>query len=42
LRAAVPRWLAEPAMQPRVLAVTPAMPKDGGGGALYILLRRER
>jgi len=42
LRAAVPRWLGEPAMRPRVLAVTPAMPKDGGAGALYILLRRTR
>ncbi|HEY5209792.1 MAG TPA: Smr/MutS family protein [Stellaceae bacterium] len=42
LRAAVPRWLGEPALRPRVLAVTPAMPKDGGAGALYILLRRAR
>jgi DNA-nicking Smr family endonuclease len=42
LRAAVPRWLAEPALRDRVLATAPATPRDGGGGAHYILLRRER
>jgi DNA-nicking Smr family endonuclease len=42
LRAAVPRWLTEPALRERVLASAPAQPRDGGGGALYILLRRAR
>ena len=42
LRAAVPRWLAEPAMRARILAVTPAAANHGGGGALYVLLRRPR
>lgn len=42
LRAAVPRWLAEPALRDRVLATRPAVPRDGGDGALYILLRRTR
>jgi DNA-nicking Smr family endonuclease len=42
LRAAVPRWLAEPGLRHRVLAAAPATPRDGGGGALYILLRRAR
>jgi DNA-nicking Smr family endonuclease len=42
LRAAVPRWLAEPALRDRVLATAPAQPRDGGSGALYILLRRAR
>ena len=42
LRQAVPRWLAEPALRGRVLATAPALPKDGGGGAFYLLLRRER
>ena len=42
LRAALPRWLAEPALRARVLALAPAQPKDGGGGAFYLLLRRER
>lgn len=42
LREMVPRWLAEPAMRPRVVAWHPAQPKDGGSGALYVLLRRQR
>lgn len=42
LREAVPRWLNEPALRPRVLAVTHAQPKDGGHGALYVLLKRAR
>jgi len=42
LRAAVPRWLAEPALRDKVLSTAPAVPRDGGAGALYILLRRVR
>ncbi len=42
LRAMVPRWLNAPANRARVLAITPAQPKDGGAGALYVLLRRKR
>jgi DNA-nicking Smr family endonuclease len=42
LKAAVPRWLNEPENRARLLAFTPAQPRDGGGGALYLLLRRER
>lgn len=42
LREAVPRWLNEPSLRPRILAFTHAQPKDGGDGALYILLRRIR
>jgi DNA-nicking Smr family endonuclease len=42
LRAAVPRWLAEPALRPLVLTSEPAVPRDGGDGALYLLLRRSR
>lgn len=42
LRAAVPRWLTEAALRPSVLAMAPAQPKDGGDGALYLLLRRAR
>ncbi|MGH6981326.1 MAG: Smr/MutS family protein [Stellaceae bacterium] len=42
LRAAVPRWLTEPALRDRVLSIAPAVPRDGGGGALYVLLRRAR
>lgn len=42
LREAVPRWLNEPDLRPRILSFTHAQPKDGGEGALYVLLRRIR
>lgn len=42
LRAAVPRWLNEAALRPLILAFTHAQQRDGGAGALYILLRRQR
>jgi DNA-nicking Smr family endonuclease len=42
LRAGVPRWINEQPNRSRVLAFAPAQPKDGGGGALYLLLRRRR
>lgn len=42
LRAAAPQWLAESPSRARILAVTPAAPKHGGSGALYVLLRRSR
>lgn len=42
LRAAVPRWLADSALRPMILAIHPAQPKDGGDGALYVLLKRHR
>ncbi len=42
LRLMVPRWLNAPANRARVLAIAPAQPKDGGAGALYVLLRRQR
>jgi DNA-nicking Smr family endonuclease len=42
LRAAVPRWLAEPALRSHVLATTPAPPNLGGSGALCVRLRRPR
>lgn len=37
---AVPRWLAEAPLRPLVLAIHRAQPRDGGDGALYVLLRR--
>lgn len=40
LKTAVPRWLNEPEFRPFVLSVTYAQQKDGGDGALYILLRK--
>ncbi len=42
LREAVPRWLNEPDLRPRLLSFTHAHRKDGGDGALYILLKRIR
>ncbi len=42
LRRMVPRWLNEPGNRDRLLAFTEAQPKDGGAGALYLLLRKRR
>ena len=42
LRYVVPRWLAEGENRHRVLTFYPARPRDGGNGALYVLLRRRR
>lgn len=42
LRHAVPHWLAAPPLHGRVLQVAPAHARHGGGGALYVYLRRLR
>lgn len=42
LKSEVPRWLNLAALRPLIVAVTPATPKDGGEGALYVLIRRKR
>jgi DNA-nicking Smr family endonuclease len=42
LKRAVPRWLNEPALRAQILAFATAQPKDGGAGALYVLLKRVR
>ena len=42
LRNAVPGWLNAPSLRPSVLAFAEAVPRDGGAGALYVLLRRKR
>lgn len=42
LRTMVPRWLNTEPLRPRVLAFASAQPKDGGAGALYVLLKRQR
>lgn len=42
LRRAVPRWLNESPNRPRILAFSTAQPRDGGSGALYVLLRKRR
>jgi DNA-nicking Smr family endonuclease len=42
LKTETPRWLNEPPNRARVLAFTAAQPRDGGSGALYVLIRRHR
>ena len=42
LRAAVPRWLNESNNRKMIRAFTHAAPKDGGVGALYVMLKRLR
>jgi DNA-nicking Smr family endonuclease len=42
LKSAVPRWLEEAGLRRKILAIAPAQPRDGGSGALYLLLRRRR
>ncbi len=38
----VPQWLNEPKFRELVVGYQPAHPKHGGGGALYIRIRRKR
>ena len=42
LRQKTPQWLSDPPLAKYVLDVQNAKPKDGGEGALYVLLRRRR
>ena len=42
LRDAVPRWLNEGSTRRRIIAFCAAQPKDGGVGALYVLVKRRR
>jgi len=42
LRGEVPKWLNEAPNRARIVAFAGARPQHGGGGALYVLLRRKR
>lgn len=42
IREQTPIWLNEPHLRRYILAITQAEPKDGGAGALYVMLRRNR
>ena len=42
LKSSLPRWLARGQARRIVLAYTSALPNDGGTGASYVLLRRNR
>jgi len=42
LRRMVPRWLNQSSLRAMVVAIEQAVPRDGGLGAYYLLLRRRR
>ena len=42
LRRLVPLWLKTPPLSGEILAISQARQADGGGGALYVMLRRKR
>lgn len=42
LRKQVPRWLNQPENRSKIVSFTHAQAKDGGNGALYVLLKRIR
>lgn len=42
IREKVPQWLNSPQLRPLILSISYAQIKDGGEGALYVLLRRKR
>jgi len=42
LRRGVPRWLASGEHAAHLLKIETAQPRHGGGGAFYVLLRRQR
>jgi len=42
LRRAVPHWLNASPNREKVLAFSYAAPRDGGEGALYVLMKRQR
>jgi len=42
LRNQLPAWLNSPQIRSKILMFTRAQPKDGGSGAVYILLKRNR
>lgn len=42
LKRAVPIWLGDPFLRPKILSVMTAQREHGGDGALYVLLRRRR
>lgn len=42
LRSRLPEWVEEPPLRDIVLRASPAKQRDGGLGAFYVLLRRQR
>lgn len=42
LQSETPRWLNHARLRDKIVSIETARPQDGGGGALYILLKRHR
>ena len=42
IKQSLPDWLAAPEIAPLILRVLPAQPKDGGGGAFYVYLKKRK
>ncbi len=42
IRASIEDWLQATSYQSRIAAIRPAHPRHGGGGALYLIMRRDR
>ncbi len=42
LKQNLPLWLSEAPLKDKILNVTPAQPKDGGSGAFYVYIRKNK
>ena len=42
LKQAVPEWFSGSKLKPMIVSWQPAQPRDGGSGALYVLIKRRR
>lgn len=42
LREKLPLWLSLPSLRPIIVKYTPAAPKDGGSGAFYLYLKKNK
>lgn len=42
LRSGVPKWLNQSPNREKIISFTQAAPRDGGDGALYVLLKKKR
>ena len=42
LKNQTPRWLNDPILRPFIVSFSYAQPRDGGDGALYVLIRKNR
>ena len=42
IKSATPTWLNEPGLREHILSFSTARPRDGGDGAIYVLLKRSR